>query len=151
MIDYYTVYGIAPFNWIREGELLASIYPPDLDYLRFLYREGIRSAINLDPRPWPTHWAEETSLDYLHLPTVDMSVPTAEQIEEGLDFMRENLKKGGVMVHCIAGLGRSGTLIALFLVREGMDPRDSIELVRSRREGSIQSSSQERTILDFNR
>lgn len=128
---------------------MASVYPEDLDYLRFLKGEGVRSVINLESRPWPDGWNKELELEYLHLPVVDMSIPTPEQVERGIDFIRKNVQKGGIMIHCIAGLGRTGTLIALFLVNEGMKPDKAIEEVRSERPGSIQSRSQVNVIYEY--
>ena len=138
-----------PFNWIREGEILASVYPEDLDYLRFLIDEGIRSVINLEGRPWPAEWMDELEIEYLHLPVVDMSIPSPDQVERGIDFIRKNVQRGGIMIHCIAGLGRTGTLIALFLVNEGMKPDEAMEEVRSKRPGSIQSGSQVNIIYQY--
>lgn len=148
----YTMYGVEAYSWIREGQLLASIYPQSLEYLDFLRdAEGIRSALNLDMRPWPDAWIKESGLDYLHVPVVDMSVPTEEQIMESLEFIDRSLEKGAVMIHCIAGIGRTGTMFGLYLVNKGMAPESAIELIRKRRRGSIQTTAQEMLICSWER
>ncbi|KAK5986539.1 hypothetical protein GCK32_018108 [Trichostrongylus colubriformis] len=50
---------------------------------------------------------------------------------------------GKIAVHCHAGHGRTGMVIAacLMLVR-GMTPREAVNLVREKRPGSVQSSDQ---------
>ena len=43
----------------------------------------------------------------LHLPTMDYCSPTAQQIENGLDFIRKQPQGGTVYVHCKARLAPS--------------------------------------------
>jgi atypical dual specificity phosphatase len=139
------MFGTEPFSWIEEGRLVASVYPPDRKYLEFMMEEGVRSAINMDIRPWPREW-NDIDIDYLHLPVADMTYPSEAQVREGLNFIDKGLKKGAVLIHCIAGLGRTGTMMALYLVHKGTDPERAIERVRKRRKGSIQTLAQERVI-----
>lgn len=55
-----------------------------------------------------------------------------------------------VCFHCYAGVGRTGTALALFLVRQrGFAPADAIALVRDSRPGSIETISQEELIVQF--
>ena len=54
------------------------------------------------------------------------------------------------MVHCLAGLGRTGTLLACYLIKyESMSADDAVQKVRKERPGSIQSFSQEELIHRF--
>lgn len=54
------------------------------------------------------------------------------------------LKNGEmVVVHCRGGLGRTGLVVARFLVEEGMAPDDAIGLVRAVRPGAIETWEQE--------
>lgn len=52
----------------------------------------------------------------LHLPTMDYCSPTAQQIENGLDFIRKQPQGGTVYVHCKAGRGRAGTMTMAYLM-----------------------------------
>ncbi|MGA1865846.1 MAG: fused DSP-PTPase phosphatase/NAD kinase-like protein [Thermoplasmatota archaeon] len=141
-------YGLVPYDWIVPGKLMASVYPPDLEYLEFLKRfEGIGVSINLSESPWPGEWSEGSGIMCYHIPVVDMSVPTRDQVREAIRIV--SAQDGPVMVHCAAGIGRTGTMIALFLVDKGLSPSEAITLVRSRRSGSIQTSQQERMIYEW--
>jgi protein tyrosine phosphatase type 4A len=42
-----------------------------------------------------------------------------------------------VALHCVAGLGRSPVLVALFFIDRGMEPLAAVELVRKKRRGAI--------------
>jgi ADP-ribosyl-[dinitrogen reductase] hydrolase len=48
-----------------------------------------------------------------------------------------------VFFHCLAGLGRTGTVVARLLVETGEAPEMAIERVRRARPGTIQTAEQE--------
>lgn len=80
----------------------------------------------------------------------DSDVPD-DRFESAWPAVREQLaavlKDGGsVVVHCRGGLGRTGLLVARFLVEDGMDPEAAIALVRSVRPGAIETWEQENHI-----
>lgn len=82
-----------------------------------------------------------------HLIIRDSDVPD-DRFESAWPEVREQvaavLKNGGsVVVHCRGGLGRTGLVVARFLVEEGMDPESAIALVRSGRPGAIETWEQE--------
>jgi protein-tyrosine phosphatase len=56
-----------------------------------------------------------------------------------------------VVIHCHAGIGRSGTLAACCLVGAGADPRRAIELVREARPGAATAPGQEAFVYEFAR
>jgi ADP-ribosyl-[dinitrogen reductase] hydrolase len=92
-------------------------------------------------------------LRHFHLPIEDMGIPDAgfERTWErdGL-LLREMLQQGEhVVIHCLAGLGRTGTIAARLLVELGMTPDAAILAVRTSRPGTIQTALQERYVLDF--
>ena len=60
-------------------------------------------------------------------------------------------KRRPVMVHCMGGRGRTGTLIACYLVSRGMKPWASIAEVRKRRRGSIETREQEEAVVSYAR
>ena len=69
---------------------------------------------------------------------------------ELIDDLHAELASGrNVTVHCKGGLGRSGLVAACLLVRTGLGPDDAIDVVRTHRPGSIQTSSQEVYVRDF--
>ena len=45
-----------------------------------------------------------------------------------------------VLVHCLAGLGRAPLLVAVSLIEKKMDQLDAINLMRTKRPGSLNSN-----------
>jgi protein-tyrosine phosphatase len=73
-------------------------------------------------------------------------------MEKNLEWMHEILsKKQNVLIHCVGGLGRSGTLAACYLIRYyGLSAKDAVARVRKfRSERAVESVEQEKFIEDF--
>jgi len=80
-----------------------------------------------------------------------MGVPEFDDLVSAVDFIHSRIiNNEPVMVHCLAGLGRTGTLLACYLVKhQKMSADDAIQKVREERPGSIQSFPQEEMIFQF--
>ncbi len=67
-----------------------------------------------------------------------------------IKFITEAISAGRpVGVSCGAGLGRTGTILACYLVSQGFDPSTTINEVRAKRPGSIETKEQEQTIITY--
>src|SRR5713226_8445562 len=56
-----------------------------------------------------------------------------------------------VAVHCLAGLGRTGTILACYLVRMEMPANNAIIIIREWRPGSIEVPAQEAVVYEYER
>ena len=87
-----------------------------------------------------------TPLRWLHVPIADMGTPDAASLaawRQHRGELRAALQRGDqLLVHCAAGLGRTGMLVARLLVDSGMSPPDAIARVRRARAGSIETAAQ---------
>jgi atypical dual specificity phosphatase len=135
------------FSWLVAGKLAASGFPGDLA-LRWLAEQGIRAVLSLSEQA-PADLAEH-GFAALHVSVLDASAPTPGQIDQALAFIAENEAAGRpVLVHCLAGLGRTGTILACYLVATGLGSEDAIDQVRQLRPGSIETEGQEAAVRQF--
>jgi ADP-ribosyl-[dinitrogen reductase] hydrolase len=90
-------------------------------------------------------------MEWHHLPIRDRAVPGAafETVWPRTGRrLRAHLGAGrSILVHCMGGRGRSGTVAARLLVELGEEPRTAIERVRRARPGAIETGGQERHVL----
>jgi ADP-ribosyl-[dinitrogen reductase] hydrolase len=90
---------------------------------------------------------------WLHLPIVDVNVPSAEFEAEWtmvVDDLVSALGRGGkVLVHCKGGLGRAGTVASLLLIETGEAPAAAIRKVRAVRPGALETPAQERYAMNY--
>ena len=87
----------------------------------------------------------------MHVHSNDMGIPEFSDLVNSVDFIHQRITNDEpVMVHCLAGLGRTGTILACYLIKyENTSADDAIQKVRNERHGSIQSFSQEEIIFRF--
>ena len=80
-----------------------------------------------------------------------MGVPEFSDLVNTVDFVHKRITNNEpVMVHCLAGLGRTGTVLACYLIKhQKMSADKAIQKVRDERPGSIQSFPQEEIIFQF--
>jgi atypical dual specificity phosphatase len=84
----------------------------------------------------------------LHVKVEDFGAPSIEELDDSVRFIEEQLEKSRpVMVHCAAGKGRTGTVLAAYLVKnENLSAKQAIEKLRLLRPGSVQSVVQETAV-----
>lgn len=139
------------FSWLIQDEIAGMARPmPMVADLEFLKDNGIEAIVSLTESPLHKTLIEEFGFEYKHIPIPDLASPTQEQIEEFVSFVN-NLatSKKKIVVHCDAGIGRTGTMLACYLVNKGCSANWAISEVRKRRPGSIETIEQEDTILKY--
>lgn len=143
------------FYWILEDKLAGMDRPgrwgKDLGVvLADLTREGIQGLVSLTESPLPAPVLREHGMKYLHLPIRDFRAPTWRQIDQFVEFVDRRLaERTAVSVHCQAGLGRTGTLLACYLVWTGMTASDAMDEVVRKRPGSIETDEQRQAIRKY--
>ena len=117
--------------------------PTSSTELEWVIKKGVKSIVTMTEEPLPESWIK--NIKYLHVPTEDLSAPDMEKIDNTVDFIHERIKNNEpTMVHCAAGIGRTGTILACYLIKfHNLSAKDAIDNVRKERPGSIQSESQE--------
>ena len=137
------------FSWLIENKLAGSSIPTSIDEVQWVIEQGVKSIVTVREEPLDADWVKD--VNYLHMHSNDMGVPEFDDLVSAIDFIHSRITNNEpVMVHCLAGLGRTGTLLACYLVKhQKMSADDAIQKVREERPGSIQSFPQEEMIFQF--
>ncbi len=133
------------FSWVLEGSLAAAQGPTSRRDLIFLKLQEIRSIVRMEEG---TISGEALEFEDLYEPVPDYTAPGLDQIHRMVTFIEAEIEtwEHPVVVTCQAGLGRTGTVLASYLVYVGYKPEDAMKLIRQLRPGSIQTADQEEAI-----
>jgi atypical dual specificity phosphatase len=130
-------------TWIEPHRLLACAYPRTEAALAGLAARGVSVLINLHERRHDPARLARFGLAEIHLPVPDFAPPTPTQLAAGIAAIERSMASDQVVaVHCGAGLGRTGTLLACFLVARGYRADEAIARIRALRPGSVETSGQ---------
>lgn len=111
-------------GFYQGGCIVGVLLPDNIDFILSLY-------------PWEQYMLhphqtrkEVTMYDHDGMPDLDQLHQLAEEI---------NIRRltECVLVHCQAGLNRSGLVASLALIKSGMKPSDAIQLLRSKRSPAV--------------
>ena len=87
---------------------------------------------------------------YLWLPTRDHFAPRPDKLITGAQFLKHLVDLGHkVYVHCQFGHGRAPSLVAAYLILEGMTPKDAITLIKKKRKVVHPNDRQKRALEKF--
>lgn len=140
------------FTWIDKPLLAAMARPEAAEELAWLRGQGVELLLSLTEDPPRRDWVNDAGLLLVHLPVADMEAPSSEQLERAVSTIRRAHERHmGVAVHCGAGLGRTGVIIACYLVSQGASASNAIAKVRRLRPGSIETDEQAEAVFEFSR
>lgn len=114
-----------------------------VDDLQELHGAGIRSVVSLLNLPQDAAVYESAGFTFCCLPVPDGHAPTVEQAVTFVHFVTEQLAaQRPVAIHCHAGLGRTGTMLAAYLISQGETADAAIHRVREVEPAAIETSLQ---------
>lgn len=136
------------FTWVRDARLAASGRPYSKAQIDWLKDNGVNAILTLTEEPLPTDWTE--GVENHHIALSDHAPLSASQMKLGADYIASALTDGKVvLVHCLAGKGRTGCVLAAYMMAyEGKTARQAIDELRSTRGGSVERP-QEASVLGF--
>lgn len=147
-------------DFTPPGKIGITILPGRKDYsrslpddLQALKEQGVTHVLSLLTIDELELYGSETLLTDLveegftgyFFPIVDQAITSFKEMDALVVWLHSNLSAGAnIMVHCVGGLGRSGLVVACYLITKGMDATSAIrEVRRVRTERAIESKIQE--------
>lgn len=139
------------FSWVIEDKLAGSGLPVTENEFKWVVDKGIKSIVTVREVPLPSEWFDGGDIDYLHLRVEDFGAPTVEEMDEVVNFIDRTISSGrAVLVHCAAGKGRTGAVLAAYIVKkQNLTAKHAIEKIRIMRPGSVQSIMQETALYMY--
>ena len=131
------------FDWVEENVIGATSYPSEVSY-KFLKNLGIKIIFNLTKHPVQSKILPD--FIYHHIPIKDFSVPTEQQVRRFLDLTEKYQHENKPMVvHCIAGCGRTGQMLAIWGIEMGIitNNDDPVTWIRSKRKCAVETLEQQ--------
>ena len=137
------------FSWLIDGKLAGSAIPTSKDEIKWVQEQGVKSIVTIREEPLADEWIKD--VNYLHVMSNDMGVPEFNDLTHAVDFIHRRITNNEpVLVHCLAGMGRTGVVLACYLVKyQNMSADEATQKIREERPGSIQSYPQEEIIFRF--
>ena len=137
------------FSWVIENKLAGSGIPTSIDEVQWIIEQGVKSIVTIREEPLADNWIKD--VNYLHVMSNDMGVPEFNDLTHTIDFIHQRITNNEpVLVHCLAGMGRTGVVLACYLVKyQNMSADEATQKIREERPGSIQSYPQEEIIFRF--
>lgn len=150
------------FVWLLPGQLAGTPCPgafdPQAHDLQALRDAGVTVLVSLTETPFDTEAALAYGLTTAFEPIVDGDAPTLSQAERLCRHIDAWLHSNHIVaVHCHAGLGRTGTVLAAYLLwcnraqPHALGAAHALRQVRRLRPGMVQTSTQEHFLTEFAR
>jgi len=138
------------FVWVLNGRLAGSGYPASRSQVEWLNRAGFNSILSLTIDPLPEEFTRGLDIVLGHVPMQDHQPPSIDGLDRAVEFIEGQLAVGkAVLVHCLAGEGRTGCVLAAYLAKtRGLDAEQAMAEARKAKPKFVERG-QESSVREF--
>ncbi len=134
---------------IGEGSLhvMAAPKPRQLhNHIRYLKMQGVSKVLCLMEQTEMAYlgleeeekWCLSENLKFEQFPITDHSVTTADRVKPLASRLLQEITSGeNLVVHCYAGIGRTGMIACCILIEHGLSAEEAMALVSEKRQLSV--------------
>ena len=83
------------------------------------------------------------------IPLKDFSAPTLDDLKTFLEAVDRAVGQGKLLVHCYAGIGRTGTMAAAYWINKGLSVNEAMRKVRKSNPSVIPTDEQENSLYEL--
>ena len=115
-------------RWITD-QLAVGYSPKSYEDLDSIKEQGIGAIVNLCAECYDLHEIEEkVGFKVYYLPISDESAPDMEDIEKAFVWLDDVINRNQkILVHCRFGIGRTGTFVIAYLLKNGLSLDDALK------------------------
>lgn len=140
-------------NGVLGGLPRPGIFQDVGDDLDALQRVKVTTLVTLEE--WesvPRQEVEKRGMELVHFPINDMKAPDVDEAQRFCAETEARLRERGVVaLHCRAGNGRTGTMLAAMLIHRNVSACEALERIRSVNPKAVESDVQVRFLEAFER
>ncbi|KAK0394998.1 hypothetical protein QR680_001054 [Steinernema hermaphroditum] len=147
--EFYEKVENGDFNWIIPNKILSFCGPHNKSYIDsgylyhapetyfdYFHEHNITTIIRLNRKIYDAQKFTDAGFDHHDLFFIDGSTPSEEIVRKFISIVENS--DGAVAIHCKAGLGRTGTLIACWMMKHfRITAPEAMAWIRICRPGSV--------------
>ncbi len=118
-------------RWITK-EIAVGAAPSSNAALNTIKRSGVEVILNLCVECGNLHEVERAAGFIVYwLPVSDAYAPELDELDDALEWLNGHVESGKrALVHCRFGVGRSGSIIAAYLLKRGFSLEHVLETIK---------------------
>lgn len=140
------------FGWVIDGNLAASGRLMTIAQLECVIKKGIKSVITIRESALNPAWFPDcSSVNYKHVQVEDHGAPSVAELDDVVNYINGEIENSKpVLVHCNGGSGRTGTIVAAYLMKkEGLSAEQAAMRLKEIRGRTLRHKKQLDVLIQY--